>query len=480
MSDLKEKTVKGISWNFAEQLGLQGIRFILGIIMARLLTPADYGLIGMVTVFFAIAQVFVDSGLSLAYIQKKDVSEADSNTVFYTNLLLSSFCYAVFWIGAPHIAKFYNQPQLIEITRIMSIVLVINSFNIIQLAKLTREVNFKLKTKITLLSTLISGFLGVLSAYIGFGVWSLVIQQLASRFSITSGLWITSKWKPKLMYSTKSFKTMFSYGSWALGSGLVRTFFDNIYTLTIGKIFPVDQLGFYTKAHQLQKMVSQNLAGAVGTVSFPVFSKLQNNVEKLKATMSKFLKNTMFIVFPLMIILIVIANPFILILLTEKWAPMIPFFQLLCIIGILYPLHLVNVQALSAFGKIKQTTIIEVIKNVLRVLNLFITYRWGVFYIIIGEVLVSTLSLIINNYYIKKYINYSLLYQISDIKEIITGGVLAGIVGYIIISFLDNQWSKLFAGSIIVLAVYILIQYFFNKRFILEFIGLRKYFTNIK
>jgi teichuronic acid exporter len=476
MENLKEKTVKGISWNLIEQFGLQGIRFVLGVIMARLLTPADFGLIGMITVFFAIAQVFIDSGFALAYVQKKNVTDEDANTVFYTNLSISCLLYGIFWFTAPYIAKFYNQFELIKITRIMAFVLIVNSFNIIQMAKLTRAVDFKKKTKITLIATLISGVLGVFSAYLGMGVWSLVIQQLANRFLITSGLWITSSWRPRLQYSIKSFREMFSYGAWVLGSGIIRTFFDNIYILTIGKFFTVVQLGFYTKANQLQRLVSQNLAGAVSVVSFPVFAKMQQDKIQLRNAMSKFLKNTMILTIPILITLIVVANPFILILLTEKWAPMIPFFQLLCIVGILYPIHLVNVQALTAQGKIRQSFTIDMIKNGLRIMNIIVMYRWGIIFIIVGEVIVSALSLLINTYYIRKYVDYGILHQIFDIKEILIGGVIAGLTGVFVCNIINNHWIQLFIGGFIVLSVYLLFQYLLNRKFLFEVIELKNYF----
>jgi teichuronic acid exporter len=313
-SSLKEKAVKGVTWTLIERFGIQGMKFILGIILARLLMPKDFGLIGMIMVFFAVAQVFIDSGFGSAYIQKKDVTNDDANTVFFTNLFISIILYGILWLSAPAIARFYEQPQLIDLTRVMGLVVVINAFNVIQIAQLTRAVNFKRKTKVTLMATLISGTSGVTAAYCGLGVWSLVIQNMLNRFLITSGLWLTSKWKPAWKFSKESFKSMFSFGSWVLFSSIIRKIFDNIYILTIGKFFSASQLGFYTKAKQFKQLSSEQLSAAVGIVAFPMFSQMQADKVKLQLAMRKFLQHSLIFITPLLVTLIVVAKPFVILL----------------------------------------------------------------------------------------------------------------------------------------------------------------------
>ncbi|MEA2107188.1 MAG: lipopolysaccharide biosynthesis protein [Bacteroidota bacterium] len=477
-STIKKKAVKGVVWTITEKFGVQGIRFVLGIVLARLLTPEDFGLVGMVTVFFTLAQVFVESGFGQAYIQKKTVTEIDANTVFYTNLVISIIVYAILWLTAPYIARFYNQMELIEITRILGLVIIINSFVIIQISQITRNVNFKKKAKITLISVLISGLAGVISAIYGLGVWSLVIQQMTNRLLFAIILWITSKWKPSLNFSFKSLKSMFSFGSWILLSGIIRKFFDNIYILAIGKFFPASAVGFYTKAKQFNSKASQELSNAVGVVSFPIFSVWQEDKIKLQNGMRKFLKHTMIFVMPLMVVLIVVAEPFVILLLKEKWAPMIPYLQLLCLAGLLYPLHSVNIEVLKAQGKSKINFKLNIIKNILRIVNILITYRWGVLYIIFGEVIVSIISLIINTYYTKKFINYGLFDQFKDIYIIILGALIASITGYIISSLFINLWYILFAGTLATLSIYIVFQYIFNNKFFIETIRLKDNFYN--
>lgn len=477
MEGLKEKTVRGISWSLAEQFGLQGLRLVIGIILARILDPADYGLIGMIAVFFAVAQVFIDGGFSISYIQKKEVNAEDANTVFYTNLLTSILVYAALWFSAPAIARFYSQPQLVDLTRVLSVVLIINSFNIIQVARLTRDVDFRRKTLISLAATVGSGLLGIIAAIKGLGVWSLVIQQIAGRLFTTVFFWITSRWRPGFSFSSASFKKMFSFGAWALASNLLRTIFDNIYTLTIGRMFPVAQVGYYTKAQQFQLLASQNLVSAIGAVSFPVLSKLQGDIVQLTAAMRKFMRSSLFFILPLLITLLITARPFTLIFLTEKWAPMIPLLQLLCLVGILYPVHMVNVQALTASGKIRQGFVAELIKNGMRIANIVIMSRYSVMHIVAGEVAVSTLSLFVNTAYIKKHIGYGLLKQLNDMRELITGGVAAALAGRIVITLSSSDWIDLIAASITVVAVFYLFQYLFNRALFNELWGFRKLYV---
>ena len=338
-------------------------------------------------------------------------------------------------------------------------VLVINSFNIIQMAQLVRAVNFKLRAKITLISTLLSGGIGITCAYYGMGVWSLAIQQIANRFITTSGFWITSKWRPSFLFSSESFRGLFSFGGWVLLTGIIRTVMDNIYTLVIGKLFPIAQLGFYTKAKSFQQLASQNITSAIGAVSFPVFSKLKNDQNYLRRAMFNFSSNAMFFIVPIMISLLVVARPFIILLITDKWAPSIPLLQLLCLVGYFYPLHMVNVQALTAIGKVQKSMIVEVTKNILRLANIIIMFRFGVFYIVLGEVIVSLLSLFINTFYIKKYLSYGLFKQLYELKHILIGGFISALAGYLFVSSVQSLYIQLFVGVLLVCLAYGVFQY---------------------
>lgn len=463
MSTLKQKSVDGIIWNLTEKFGIQFIKLILGVILARLLTPADYGLIGMITVFFVVANVFVDSGFGLAYIQKKDADETDASTIFFFNLIVSIILYLLLWFTASLIANFYEQTQLIDLVRVMGLILIINSFSIIQIAKLTKEVDFKKKTIILLISSVIGGGAGISAALLNYGVWSLVIQGVVNASIKTLGLWIAYKWKPLFVFNLNSIKSLFSFSSWALLISIIGTIFDNIYILVIGKFFPAAELGFYTKARGFQRMVSQQTSSAIGAVAFPVFSQLQDEKLRLKNAMRKFSQHTLFFVAPISAILIVIAKPLFLVLLTEKWLPMVPYFQLLLIAGALYPIHMVNVQVLSAQGKINLTFRLEMLKNSLRVVNIIIMYRFGVIYIIIGEIILSFFALIINTYYTKRMINYGIMKQLKDISCIIVASLLMALPCLFFIQSVDNIFIKILFGALIPGITYLLILKILNK-----------------
>ena len=477
METLEQKTVRGVAWNLIERFGARGMTFVLGIFLARLLTPADYGLIAMIYVFFAVADVFVTGGFGAAYIQKKEVSAYDSDTVFYSNLFISLAIYAIFWISAPAIAKFYEQPSLIGIARVMGLVLIINAFNLIQMSQVIRDVDFKRKTNVSLFAAFVSGVAGIATAYVGFGVWSLVVQQMANRLFATLGFWITSKWRPGLKFSLNSFNSLFSFGFWILASGLIRTIFDNVYLLVIGKFFPAAQLGFYSKAKQFKIMASEEASSAVGAVAFPVLSQLQDDKLRLKQALRKFLTHTIVFVAPLSVLLIVVAKPFVILLLTEKWAPMIPYMQLLFVTGILYPIHAVNVQVLKAIGKSDLNFRLEIIKNCLRIINILVMYRFGVVFIIIGEIIVSILSLIVNTYYTKRLLFYGIFEQLNDIRPILLSAAISGLAGYITIYYIGSMYLQLFIGSFLTATVYLALQYLSNKELFLQIVKLKESFV---
>ena len=476
-SNLKKKAISGVVWTLSERFGMQGIQFVIGVILARLLSPCDYGLIGMITVFFVVAGVFVQSGFGMAYVQKKNVTDLDANTVFYTNLLSSIVLYFCIWIIAPSIARFYNQPVLIHLTRVTGIVVIINAFNIIQTAQLTRDVDFKRSTRVILISTLFSGVSGMTAAYMGMGVWSLVIQQLSNRFLTTVGLWFTSQWRPGLQFSLQSYRSLFSFGVWVLAADILRAVFDNIYILTIGKFFPVAQLGYYTNAKKLQKMASEEIAGSIGRVAFPVLAKMQENKFELKNGARKFLKYTMFITVPIMVTLIVVAKPFVLLMLTEKWAPMTPYIQLLCIVGLLFPIHLINVKLLQAQGRSNLNFKIAAIKNLLRISNIAIIYRFGVIFIILGEVVLSFIALLINTHYTKQLADYGVIEQFKDIGFIFSAGALACLSGYVVTCYISNLYINFCVGLLATISGYLFFQYVLNRQFLNEILKLKEVFT---
>lgn len=474
MNNLKDRSINGVIWSLIEKIGIQIVRLVLGIILARMLTPADYGLIGIITVFFAIVMVFINSGFGMAFIQKQGANEIDASTIFYFNMVVSLFFYMLLWLLAPYIAIFYDETQLTSLIRVLSIILIINSFTLIQFAKLTKGLELKKKTIIILVSAVLSGFAGITAALLNFGVWSLVVQQIVSALAKSVGLWFLYKWRPLLLFRIDSLKSMLSFSTWSLSTGVIVTVFNNIYILVIGKFFPIAELGFYTKAKQFQQIVSNQMSTAVGEVAFPVLSKIQNDKIYLKKTMRNFFQYTMFFIAPFSAFFFVIAKPFFLILLTEKWLPMVPYFQLLLIAGVLYPIHMINVQVLSAQGKMRLNFFLDMIKNSLRIINLIIMYRYGVLYIIIGEIVLSYLSLIINTFYTKKFVNYGILEQFKDISAIILTSVFLTITGVLLINNVENDFLKIITAVLFIGSLYLISMYYFNRKILFSILNLIK------
>jgi O-antigen/teichoic acid export membrane protein len=479
-SDVKTKAIKGITWNLVERFGLQGVKFVINILLARLLTPAEFGIVGMVIVFFVISETFVNSGFGQAYIQKEQVTEQDANTVFYTNLSISVLIYVILWFAAPFIANFYDKPVMLELTRVMGVVIIIHAFSIIQIAKLTRAVDFKKKALISLVSICVSGALGLVAALKGMGVWSLVILNISERFFVTAGLWLSVKWKPSFTFSKASFKEMFAFGSWIFLYGIVYQIFDNIYTMVIGKIFPIAQVGFYSQAKKFQRQSTRKVVDSVGVVSFPVFSHARSNIPRLQNMVKKFLQHSMIFVTPMSLILIVIAEPFVILFLTDKWAPMIPYFQLLCVAGILYPVNVVNSKIYLAMGKSRLHFNISMVRNVLRIVNILIMYRFGVLQIIVGEIVLSLITTVVECAVTGKLIQYGFFRQARDIRKILLSGAFAFAAGYLLTFLIDDLWLLLFAGTLVTGGVYVLLQFLFNREVFMETIRLRKTFAPVK
>jgi len=316
---LKGKTISAIIWSSVERFSVQGIQFLIMIIMARLLQPSDYGLIGMLAIFIAISQSFIDSGFSNALIRKSDRTEIDFATVFYFNIIVGLCFYLLLFFASPEIAIFYKAPQLEDITKIVAIGLLINSLTVVQRAKFTIEVDFKSQAKASVLSVIISGALGIWMAYTGFGVWALVTQTVVNSTINMIFLWYYARWIPAWIFSFRSFKEMFTFGSKLLLAGLLDTTYKNIYTIVIGKKFSVQDLGYFTRADQFAQFPSSNLTGIIGRVTFPILSSIQQDEQRLRSVYRKYLRMSAFIVFPLMVGLAALAHPLVLVVLTSKW-----------------------------------------------------------------------------------------------------------------------------------------------------------------
>jgi O-antigen/teichoic acid export membrane protein len=318
---LKRQAVKGVAWSAVERFSVQGVQFVLSIILARLVAPAEYGLIAMLGIFLAIAQSFIDSGFSNALIQKKDRTETDYSTVFYFNIVVAGIVYGILFICSPYIAGFYKEPQLETITKWVGLTIVLSAFSMVQRAKLSIKLDFKTQTKASLLSVIVSGCIGITLAYQGFGVWALVIQALSSNLLNTLLLWIFAEWRPSLIFSWVSFKTLFSFGSKLLLGGLMHTIYMNLYTLVIGRQFNAVNVGYFNRSQSLAVFPSTNITDIINRVMYPSLCSIQDEEERLKNVFLRYLRIVSFIVFPLMVGLSVLSKPLIQVELTDKWLP---------------------------------------------------------------------------------------------------------------------------------------------------------------
>lgn len=413
---LKDKTVKGVGWSFADNIANTGVSFVVGLVLARLLTPEEYGLIGIITIFIMVFNSIVDSGFSNALIRKKDASDKDYNTVFITNLLLSVLLFVVLYNCAPAISRFFDQPQLIPLTRVMGSVVIINAFAIIQRTILVKQIDFKTQTKVSLISSISSGVVGIGMAIGGMGVWSLVGQQISRQLLNTLFLWVYNKWWPKLQFSLDSFRELFNFGWKLLVSGLIDTVWKQVYQFVIGKFYTTETLGQYTRAQQFSSIFSSNLTTIVQRVSYPVLSSIQDEKERMKAAYKKVIKTTMLVTFVCMLGLAAVAKPMVLVLIGEKWLPCVTFLQILCFSMMLYPLHAINLNMLQVQGRSDLFLKLEIIKKTIAIgpvlLGIFINIYWMLW----GSVITGFFGYYLNAYYSGKFLKYSIWEQIKDIS----------------------------------------------------------------
>ncbi|WP_297678119.1 lipopolysaccharide biosynthesis protein [uncultured Bacteroides sp.] len=412
---LKNKTIRGVGWSFIDNIASSGITFLIGLILARLLTPEEYGVMAMIAVFIAVSNSIIDSGFSNALIRKVHIERIDYNTVFYFNIVVSIFLYVSLFWASPAISAFFKEPILIDIMRVIGFVLLINALAIIPRTIFVRNVNFKIQTKVSLISSIGSGFVGIGMALAGMGVWSLVGQQLSRQFLNTLFLWLYCKWQPDWEFSVKSFNELFGFGSKLLLSGLINTIYKNIYYIIIGRFYASSVLGQYTRAEQFNTIFSSNLTNVVQRVSYPVLSSIQEEPERLREAYRKVIKTTMLVTFACMLGLVAVARPLISILIGEKWLPAVYFLQIICFAGMLYPLHAINLNILQVKGRSDLYLKLEIIKKIIAVGPITVGIYCGIEYMLWGSVLISFIAYFLNSHYSAKFVNYSTLDQLKDI-----------------------------------------------------------------
>ena len=412
---LKNKTVKGASWSLIDSIAGQGITFLIGLVLARLLSPEEYGLIGIIIIFIGVFNSIVDSGFSNALIRKNDAKDIDYNTVFITNLVLSIVLFGVLYISAPAISNFFNQPQLIPLLRVMGTIVIINAFAIIQKTIFVKKVDFKTQTKVSLISSISSGVVGIGMAIYGYGVWSLVGQQISRQFLNSIFLWIYSNWYPKFQFSLQSFKELFHFGWKLLVSGLIDTLWREIYQVIIGKFYSSVALGQYTRAKQFSDLCSSNLTAVVQRVSYPVLSSIQDDKVRLKGAYQRVIKTTMLPTFVLMLGMAACAEPMIYVLIGKQWLECVPMLQIVCTYGMLYPLHALNLNMLQVQGRSDLFLKLEIIKKIIAIGPLLLGVFVDIYLMLAGSLITSLIGYYLNAYYSGPFLNYSITEQVKDI-----------------------------------------------------------------
>lgn len=412
---IKHKATSAVIWSGVERLSAQLIRFVIGVILARLLMPAEFGLIGMLGIFMGVALVFSNCGFGDGLIQKQNTTHRDECSVFFANVAFGTLAALILYLAAPWIAAFYRQPILVSLARLMAVDVVINSFGIIQTMLLTKEIDFKTQLKASVLSTVLSGGIAVTMAMRGSGVLSLAAQILIGDALRVILLWTFHDWRPTRAFSLTSLRELLPFGSKMFASGLLNTIFTEIYSLVIGRVYTPTALGLFTRAKQMQQLPVDNLCGIVGRVAFPVFAAVQQDKAQLKRGVRKAAKGLVLINFPLMTGLAVTAHPLVLVLLTKKWEACVPYIQLLCVGGVLYPLSLIHLNALAAMGRSDLFLRLEIIKKIVLAVSVAVTFRYGVKALLVGDIAVSIFSTWINSRYSARLFDYPWKEQLFDL-----------------------------------------------------------------
>ena len=459
MSVNNSSVIKGVFWSFADKFASQGVQFIIGLLIARILMPSDFGLIAMISIFIAIAQTVIDSGFASALIQKQDRTEADYNTVFCFNLITSILIYGILYVSAPFIASFYNEPHLDAIIKVINLCLIINALSITSQTRLTIDLNFKPLAIISIVSVICGGGIALIMALRGAGVWALVSQQITSSAVKTILFWITASKRVTFDFSKESFKSLFSFGSKLLLSSILHTIYMNLYSLVIGKRYQATDVGYYTRATSIAQFSVVNLMTVFGKVFYPAQCKIQNEQQQLVESFKQYMRVACLVIFPLSTIVAGVTYPLIELVLTEKWLPSAPLLQILCIAYMFYPIMFVNNNIITVKGRSDYFLKAEIIKKTIAIIILLGTLPLGLVWICWGLVVYSIIDTIIIIHYTKKVINIGYLTQFKLTLPIAIIAIVSGIVALSATIIFDQLWLQLFLGIFLGVGVYIFLSF---------------------
>ncbi len=458
----KQKLAKSFIWSLLEKFGSQGLQFIISVILARILLPEDYGIVALIQIFIQIANVFVVDGFNTALIQKKDSDELDFSSVFFATCIIAFLLYIIIFFLSPIIASFYNQKELTKVLRIFSLSLVYTPLLSCQYAYIAKHLMFKIYVIRSFICLIVSGTIAILLAKNGFGVYSLVFQQLIYGILNAFILLICIKWKPTLKFSYKRLKKLMSFGWKFTATGILENIFKNIYSLIIGKTANITQLSFYNRGQQLPGLVANNFVLALRNVIFPTFSSKNDNIEELKNMLRRANQINAYILFPLLLGLAAVSEPIVKILLTDKWIPSVPFLRLCCIYFVFYNYNAANMSAINSLGKSDIYLKYEIIKKIIIIIALAFTIPFGIYYMIAGQIATGLISSILNMFPAKKHLNYLFREQLCDIFDSFLLSIIMAIFVFLF-SFLHlNVAISLLIQIIFGIAFYILFSFIFK------------------
>lgn len=463
-SELKHIALRGLFWNAVDKLGVQSWNFIIGLLLARILLPEDFGLIGMLAIFMAIAQSLVESGMASGLIQKKEKKDEDFSTVFVFNMGVSVGIYGILFLSAPLIASFYNKPELTLLTRVLCLSILINAFSVVHRTKLSILLDFKTPAKVNAMAVVTSAIVAFYLAYKGYGVWALVGQQLTSAATATLALGIMGIWKPSVTFSQDSFRALFGFGSKLLAAGIYSQVMNQVYNIIIGKAYPVAQLGFYTRAREFADLPAGVVTSIINQVSYPLLASIQDEKERMIMVFRRLIRLGAFINFPLMTLLALLADPFITWVLPPVWKPAVPVLQWVVFSRLLFPLSSINLNILNAVGRSDLFLKVDLSKLPIVILALIITIPLGIKAMVIGQVISGAIAYGINTFMPGRLFGFGLWEQIKEIKMVVLATCIMATCVYVSINLAESPFIKLMLGGITGGISYLLITFLFNMK----------------
>lgn len=453
------RTTRSLFWQFIDRFSVQGVQFLIGIVLSRLLTPNDYGIIGIIMVLFTFCDIFVDSGFGKGLIQKTNRTEVDSSTVFFFNIVVSLCCMAILWVAAPFIASFYENQSLILLLRISSLTLLLNALSVVQMSHLVASYSFRSLAKANFFSTFLSGVLAIVLALIGMGVWALVFQYLFRSLILFFVVWLSTRWFPKFIFSRSSFKELYSYSSKIFLGTFVNQIVSNINNVFIAKQLSVSSLGYYTRGQQFPSFVQGALSSIFSNVSFPVLSEKKDDKFEFTLQARKFIKMVTAVTLPLMLLLALLSKPLVIVLLTEKWLSCVPIIQAYCLIRMFQSNGVINLNCALALGRSDITFKVELIKIPLGMLCLFLSLKYGLYYFVLGQCVLAFINLFVDSYFTGKYIQYSIISQIKDVRQFLISGLIVTIFSSLFYLVIDNSYVQILVISLLFCFGYFIILF---------------------